>query len=346
MPLPPIHPPLINSSNPWATTPEDLQHLFDCPHTGAVTTRTSLLQAFDHNPAIHQHTFFNPHSHSLKPSDVSDGEVPADYSASLNTLGYSPIPLSAYLAMIPKVTQNSTLPSEERASKPFILSVTGSPAEVRTCYHLIQTAQTSIQNPLCMEINLSCPNIPGKPPPAYSGAALSEYLRVLAGELGKPVEGGRRVAMGIKTPPFTYLEQFRTLVEALLGSCKPGCPVDFVTATNTLGSCLVLAGDDDVGVGGGGGEGIPAIDSATGEGIGGMAGSALHPLALGNVRMIRRMLDEHEEFRGVDVIGVGGVGGKGGYQRMRAVGAKVVGVGTALGREGVGVFGRILQAEE
>ncbi|KAK1810068.1 dihydroorotate dehydrogenase [Friedmanniomyces endolithicus] len=315
MPLPPIHPPLINSSNPWATTPEDLQHLFDCPHTGAVTTRTSLLQAFDHNPAIHQHTFFNPHSHSLKPSDVSDGEVPADYSSSLNTLGYSPIPLSAYLAMIPKVTQNSTLPSEERASKPFILSVTGSPAEVRTCYHLIQTAQTSIQNPLCMEINLSCPNIPGKPPPAYSGAALSEYLRVLAGELGKPVEGGRRVAMGIKTPPFTYLEQFRTLVEALL-------------------------------VGGGGGEGIPAIDSATGEGIGGMAGSALHPLASGNVRMIRRMLDEHEEFRGVDVIGVGGVGGKGGYQRMRAVGAKVVGVGTALGREGVGVFGRILQAEE
>ncbi|KAK0254689.1 hypothetical protein B0A54_08619 [Friedmanniomyces endolithicus] len=330
MPLPPINPPLINSSNPWATTPEDLQHLFDCPHTGAVTTRTSLLQPFDHNPSIHQHTFFNPHSHSLKPP-INPTE--------------NPIPFNAYLAMIPKVTQNSTLPSDARASKPIILSVTGSPAEVRTCYHLIQTTQTSMQNPLCMEINLSCPNIPDKPPPAYSGAALSEYLRVLAEELGKPVEGGRRVAVGVKTPPFTYHEQFRTLIDALLGSCKPGCPVDFVTATNTLGSCLVLAGDDDVGVGGGGG-GIPAINSATGEGIGGMAGSALHPLALGNVRTIRGMLDEHEELRGVDIVGVGGVGSRAGYERMRAVGAKVVGVGTALGREGVGVFGRILQGEE
>ncbi|KAK1074657.1 dihydroorotate dehydrogenase [Friedmanniomyces endolithicus] len=344
MPLPPISPPLINSSNPWATTAEDLQHLVDCPHTGAVTTRTSLLQAFDHNPAIHQHTFFNPHSHSLKPSDVSDGEVPADYSASLNTLGYSPIPLSTYLALLPQIPQNSPLPPATRSTKPFILSVTGTPAEVRTCYHQIRTAQTSIQNPLCMEINLSCPNIPDKPPPAYSGAALSEYLRVLSEERGMLVEGGRRVAVGVKTPPFTYLEQFRTLIDALLGSCKPGCPVDFITATNTLGSCLVLAGDE-VGVGVGGGA-PPAISSATGEGIWGMAGSALHPLALGNVRTIRGMLDGYEELMGVDVIGVGGVGGKGGYERMRAVGAKVVGVGTALGREGVEVFGRILEGKE
>ncbi|KAK1025559.1 dihydroorotate dehydrogenase [Friedmanniomyces endolithicus] len=341
MPLPPINPPLINSSNPWATTAEDLQHLFDCPHTGAVTTRTSLLQAFDHNPTIHQHTFFNPHSHSLKPSNISDGEVPADYSASLNTLGYSPIRLNAYLAMIPKVTHNSTLPSDARASKPIILSVTGSADAVRDCYRQIHKTQATVDNPLCMEINLSCPNIPGKPPPAYSGAELSEYLQLLAQE--ESLEGERRVAVGVKTPPFTYLEQFRTLIDALLDSCKPTCPVDFITATNTLGSCLVLAGDDD-GVGGGGAP--PAINSATGEGIGGMAGSALHPLALGNVRMIRGMLDEYEELRGVDVIGVGGVGGKGGYERMRAVGAKVVGVGTALGREGVGVFGRILQGEE
>lgn len=88
MPLPIVDPPLINTANPWATTAEDLQKLFDCPHTGAVTTRTSLLHGFEHNPAVHQYAFFNPQDLSSKPAS-SDGEVPAEASASLNTLGMS-----------------------------------------------------------------------------------------------------------------------------------------------------------------------------------------------------------------------------------------------------------------
>ncbi|TKA82895.1 hypothetical protein B0A55_01157 [Friedmanniomyces simplex] len=331
MPLPLISPPLLNSSNPWATTVDDIQRLFDSPHTGAVTTRTSLLHGFEHDPTVHQHTFFNPHDQSLKPAGVLDGEVPKEYGASLNTLGYSPVVLSTYLAMIAKVKNDSSLPDGKRSTKPFILSVTGSADAVRECYRKIQATQANLDNPLCMEINLSCPNIPDKPPPAYSGASLSEYLQILANEQTPP--GQRRVAIGIKTPPYTYHDQFKTLVDALLASCNPTCPVDFITATNTLGSSLVLADID----------GSPAINSASGAGIGGMAGSPLHPLALGNVRTIRGMLDQHEQLRGIDVIGVGGVSSKAGFDRMRAVGAKVVGVGTALGREGVEVFGKRLQ---
>ncbi|KAK5734845.1 dihydroorotate dehydrogenase [Elasticomyces elasticus] len=326
MPLPSIEPPLINSSNPWATTLEDLQQLFDCPHTGAVTTRTSLLHGFEHDSKIHQHTFFSPHDHSLKPTDANDGHVPAVYSASLNTLGYSPVPLNIYLAMISKIL-NSNM---KRPSKPFIISVTGSANAVRECYQEIQKAQRLVENPLCMEINLSCPNIPDKPPPAYSGSSLAEYLTVLAEEM--KTAGGDRVAVGIKTPPYTYHDQFQTLIDALLASCNPTCPVDFITAVNTLGSSLVLADID----------GSPAINSATGAGIGGMAGSPLHPLALGNVRTIRSMLDQHEQLRCIDIIGIGGVSDKAGFDRMRSVGAKVVGVGTALGREGVDVFEKIL----
>ena len=56
------------------------------------------------------------------------------------------------------------------------------------------------------------------------------------------------------------------------------------------------------------------------------------------------MLDKHQELKGVDIIGVGGVSDKAGFDRMKAVGATVVGVGTALGREGVEVFGKILTA--
>lgn len=77
-----------------------------------------------------------------------------------------------------------------------------------------------------------------------------------------------------------------------------------------------------------------------------MAGDALHPLALGNVRTIRGMLDMHEPLRGISIIGAGGVSDGAGFRRMRAVGAEVVAVGTALGREGVNVFSRIVEEAE
>jgi dihydroorotate dehydrogenase (fumarate) len=330
MPLPTIDPLLLNSSNPWATTTEDLQNLFDCKHTGAVSIRTSLLDGFEHDDAIHQHTFFSAHDHSIKSHSVKDGEVPAENDGSLNTLGYSPIVLTTYLSMIKKVVDDSTLSAEKKSKKPFVVSVTGSAEAVRECYQKIQATQSMISNPLCMEINLSCPNIPDKPPPAYSSSSLAEYLNILAKE--RTPDGQKRVPIGIKTPPYSYFDQFKALIDTLLASSTDTCPVDFITATNTLGSCLVVADTD----------GSPALKSSSGQGIGGMAGAPLHPLSLGNVKTIREMLDQHEQLKGIDIIGVGGVSDQAGFKRMKAVGAKVVGVGTALGREGVDVFGKIL----
>jgi len=139
--------------------------------------------------------------------------------------------------------------------------------------------------------------------------------------------------VGIKTPPYTYPGQFRALIEALEASgTLESCPISFITATNTLGSCLVLRED-----------GEPALGSVTGEGIGGMAGEAIHALSLGNVKTIRTMLDasKHAEIRKIAIIGIGGVSNAAGFARMTSVGAAAVGVGTALGREGIEVFGKI-----
>ncbi|KAF2172310.1 hypothetical protein M409DRAFT_63034 [Zasmidium cellare ATCC 36951] len=328
MPLPNIDPPLLNSACPWATTKEDLQALFDCESTGAVTIRTSLLDGFDHNPSIHQYAFFDASDHTPQPANSAHA-TPTSNSGSLNTLGYSPILFSEYLSILIKVVQESSLPQQVQDSKPFIVSVTGSARAVAECYRKIQGTQAHLSIPLCMEINLSCPNIPDKPPPAYSSSALAEYLHALAGI--DTTAGQRRVAIGIKTPPYTYHDQYQSLIDALLAGSSSKGPVDFITATNTLGSCLILQDSD----------GKPALDSASGEGIGGMAGAPLHPLSLGNVRTIRSMLDQHEKLRDIDIIGVGGVCDKTSFDRMRSVGASVMGVGTALGREGVQVFGKI-----
>ena len=251
MPLPLIEPPLINSASPWATTIEDLQALFDCPSTGAVTIRTSLLNGFEHDPTVHQYTFFGVDDH--KTGNV-DGHANPSFSGSLNTLGYSPLNLGEYLSMLHRIMADSKLPDAVRRRKPFIISVTGSSDAFVECHQKIQALQAIMPNPLCMEINLSCPNIPDRPPPAYSGESLEEYLRALGGEQTPP--GQQRVAIGIKTPPYTYHDQFRTLIDALLASSTSKCPVDFITATNTLGSSLVL---DEAGK-----DGAPALSSASG----------------------------------------------------------------------------------
>lgn len=353
-----ITPPLLNSANPWCTTLEQLQELYDCEYTGAITTRTSLLNGFPHNTAVHQFAFYNPTSHAASPPNVDQAGTP-DQTGSLNTLGYSPLPLDQYLSFIKTISQKlPPRPAGGRAHhKPVIISVTGSVEEVVSCYQHITSCQHSVQMVLAMEINLSCPNIPNKPPPAYDTTALLSYLSALKTEIAHqlsqdgtsahPHTGHTHVPIGIKTPPYTYQGQYAGLVSALQGGARAEpahlpCPVSFITATNTLGSALLLMPRTE-GVQGERPHDVfhRALESAAGTGIGGLAGAPLHPLALGNVYTIKGMLFQHKELEGIQIVGVGGVEDAEGFKRMRAVGAAAVGVGTALGRKGVKIFEEI-----
>jgi len=333
-----LDPPLLNSANPWATTKEDLQRLFRCPYTGAVTIRTSLLEGFRHDATIHQYAFFSAAAGCAtgKANPEGPGDVKPVETSSLNTLGYSPYPLSAYLNMLVALWGDRDCPPQI-ARKPVIVSVTGSAKEVAECYARVagyHAIASSGGMRLMMEINLSCPNILNKPPPAYDGGSLREYItaihkaRMVIGSEHKPIH------VGIKTPPYTHQGQFDTLIRALEDTVQTGgiSPISFITATNTLGSCLVLDSDNQA-----------ALGSASGLGIGGMAGDALHPLALGNVKTIRGMLDSSKVsgLRRIAIIGVGGVSDAAGYKRMRSAGAAAVAVGTALGREGLSVLAKI-----
>ncbi|KAL5118314.1 dihydroorotate dehydrogenase [Pleosporales sp. CAS-2024a] len=353
-----ISPPLLNSSNPWCTSLEQLQELYDCPYTGAVTTRTSLLNGFPHDSTVHQFAFFDPRNLSASETNKDKGET-TEQTGSLNTLGYSPRPIHEYLRYIQTISDGLKNPKEGEHYKPFIISVTGSAQDVVECYKRITWHQSHVCMPLAMEVNLSCPNIVGNPPPAYSSASLLSYLTALKLEIARqlqpleeqshPHERHVHVPIGIKTPPYTYHDQFQAMIDALLQIAKAdpkhvACPVSFVTATNTLGSSLLLTGTT---------EGAPehaaftpAIQSANQTGVGGLAGTPLHPLALGNVYTIKSMLSQHHVLSGLQIIGVGGVEDVHGFNRMRAVGAAAVAVGTALGRKGVEVFAEIANGLE
>ena len=353
-----ITPPLLNSANPWCTTLEQLQELYDCPYTGAITTRTSLLDGFPHDPEVNQFAFFSPDSHDASPPNV-DQAGGLDSTGSLNTLGYSPITLEGYLEFIKTISQGlpSTPATGREHFKPIIISVTGSPDDVVTCYKLITSYRREVRMVLAMEINLSCPNIPGKPPPAYDSSSLLTYLEALKFEIqrqvhvdgasARPHKGDMHVPIGIKTPPYTYQDQYNGLLEALRASAhaEPDhlpCPVTFITSCNTLGSSLLLVPQLESSSDGRSHEVYHhTLESATGTGIGGLAGAPLHPLALGNVYTIKGLIFQHKDLEHIQIIGVGGVADAAGYKRMRAVGAAAVGVGTALGRKGVKIFEEI-----
>ena len=318
-------PPLLNSACPWATDVSHLRSLLICPSTGAVTTRTSLLGGFDHDPGSHRFAFFDPRvskqslnggTYSYPDNNGSSVSSHAGDSASLNNLGYSPLTLDEYLLMLRDLARG--LPETHR--KTVIISVTGSPEDVAACYALVASHVSILPYSLAMEINLSCPNITGRPPPAYSAEALASYIHALPEE---PI-----IPLGVKTPPYTHAGQFDTLVTALEGA-GAASKLSFITATNTLGSCIIMDADNS----------NPVLP---GTGVGGMAGPPLHPLALGNVLTIRKLLDERGGgLERIKIIGVGGVSDGDGYQRMRAAGASAVGLATALGKKGVDVFSKI-----
>lgn len=251
-------------------------------------------------------------------------------SASLNTLGYSPYPLE-------KTLENVQVVSEEIgwSGKGWIISATGTAEEIKECYRLISETRRSVIMDIYMEINLSCPNIGAKPPPAYDQASLLEYL-VAVREAKRKVGGGMKV--GIKTPPYSNPRDFEIVKAALMQSVvERVVPIEFITATNTLGTSLLLQPD----LGASAGQSKPwkpTLSSADAEGLGGLAGSPLHPLALGNVRTLRRMLNSEDVLRGISIIGTGGVSDAAGLSRMKSVGAEIIGVGTAFGRKGVGIF--------
>lgn len=55
------------------------------------------------------------------------------------------------------------------------------------------------------------------------------------------------------------------------------------------------------------------------------------------------MLDNEPALKALQIIGVGGVNDTAGFERMKTAGADFVGLATALGVKGIGIFAEILE---
>lgn len=208
-----------------------------------------------------------------------------DSYSSFNSYGYSPRPLREYIEDVKVLLKNSTL-----KRKPIIISITSSdPVELKEMLELVATLRDDIDDIILneshelkstpathligIELNTSCPNIPGKPPPSYDVDHLIPLLTVLEGfNKALTLQEKLPITLGLKLPPYVYATQFENVVAALR-SLTVGT-ISFITCTNTLGTNVLFSEQVD---NGSSGESDFALSSA----FGGMAGDAIHALSLG-----------------------------------------------------------------
>jgi dihydroorotate dehydrogenase (fumarate) len=199
------------------------------------------------------------------------------------------------------------IPELKLFGKPVIASVAGLceddfPAVAR----LINDSKPDL-----IEVNLSCPNIPGKPQIGYDADASERLI--------KRVRPLITVPMGVKLPPY-----FDPAHHQLMGHVIGRCGVDFLNLINSVGNTLVVNPETET-----------VVIKPKG-GFGGLGGAIIKPVALANVRAF------YKHFKGeMPIIGTGGVvTGVDAFEHLLC-GASAVQVGTALVEEGVQVFARL-----
>ncbi|MDH5641209.1 MAG: dihydroorotate oxidase [Nitrospira sp.] len=220
---------------------------------------------------------------------------------SINSMGLPNLGYRAYAEMIPEL---------KRFGKPVVASVAGL---CEDDFPVIAAAVNAAQ-PDLIEVNLSCPNIPGKPQIGYDPEASERVI--------KRVRPLITVPMGLKLPPY-----FDPAHHEVMGRVIGRCGVDFLNMINSVGNGLVVDPERE------------AVVIKPKGGFGGLGGKIIKPVALANVRAF------YKYFQGkIPIIGTGGVvDGVDAFEHLLC-GASAVQIGTVLVEEGLDVFAR-LEAE-
>ncbi len=267
---------MMNAAGALCVTREELEAL-GRSRAGAIVTKSMTLESRQGNP---------------EPRYVG---FPG---GSINSMGLPNLGYRAYAELIPKLKQ---------FGKPVIASVAG------LCEDDFFTIAEAINasKPDLIEVNLSCPNIPGKPQIGYDLEASERLMKRVKKVLSVP--------MGVKLPPYfdpAHHEQMARVLERV--------GVDFLSLINSVGNGLVVDPERE------------AVVIKPKGGFGGLGGPLIKPVALANVRAFWKL------FKGrLPIIGTGGVVSGTDIFEHLLCGATAVQIGTVLVEEGLGVFDRL-----
>jgi len=266
----------MNASGVMCVTREELLAL-GRSRAGAIVTKSMTVEAREGNPLPRYYGF---------------------PGGSINSMGLPNLGYKVYAELIPELKQYG---------KPVIASVAG------LCEDDFPTIAKVINasRPDLIEVNLSCPNIPGKPQIGYDAETSERLLTRLRKVITVP--------MGVKLPPY-----FDPAHHKVMGDVISRCGVDFLNVINSVGNGLVVDSEREV----------PVIKPKGG--FGGVGGAIIKPVALANVRAFWKIFEGR-----MPIIGTGGVmDGVDAFEHVLC-GASAVQVGTVLLEEGIEVFGRL-----
>jgi len=269
--------PLLNASGVWCSTATELDALVAAGAGGVVTKSCTLA----------------PRAGNPEPRYV------ATRLGSINSMG---LPNEGFAYYLDWAAAHADGPT------PILLSVAGlTVADNLAILAAVRAAGLRVP----VELNLSCPNVPGKPQLAYDLDALDATLAAVTAEHDLP--------FGLKLPPYFDLVHFDEAAAVL--NTYP--LVAFLTCINSIGNGLVIDVETE------------SVVIRPKDGFGGIGGDYVLPTALANVNAFHRRCPDKQ------IVGCGGVStGEHVFAHLLA-GASLVQVGTALHREGPGLLPRL-----
>ncbi|MCM0583162.1 dihydroorotate oxidase [Weissella diestrammenae] len=272
---------LLNASGVLCQDANDLDLLLANTHTGSLVTKSSTPTAREGNPL--------PRYFAL-----------SDQMGTINSSGLPNHGFQYYLDYV--------LANQFQTDKPLFFSIAGIAKQDNL--DMLHKIQASDYIGLT-ELNLSCPNVPGKPQMAYDFHATATLLAEIFTFFTKP--------LGVKLPPYFDLAHFDEIANIL-----NQYPLHFVNTINSIGNGLVIDPETDT------------VVIKPKEGFGGIGGKLVKATALANVRALRQRLKPE-----INIIGTGGVTtGRDVYDHILC-GADLVAIGSTLSVEGISAFERI-----
>lgn len=268
---------LMNAAGVWCMTREELAAVKDSA-AGTFVTKTATLECRSGNP------------------EPRYQNVPL---GSINSMGLPNHGLAYYLDYLLEL-------QEAEPEKRFILSLVGmSPDET---HEILKRVQDSNFKGL-IELNLSCPNVPGKPQIAYDFEMTEKLLYTVFTYFTK--------SLGIKLPPYfdiVHFDQAATIFNQF--------PLAFINCVNSIGNGLYI--EDE------------SVVIKPKNGFGGIGGEYIKPTALANVHAFYQRLRPN-----IQIVGTGGIlTGRDAFEHILC-GASMVQIGTTLQKEGIVAFERI-----
>ncbi|HBL1370047.1 TPA: dihydroorotate oxidase [Enterococcus faecium] len=275
--------PLMNASGVHCMTTQELDELAHS-EAGAFITKSCTINERKGNP---EPRYF----------DVPLG--------SINSMGFPNLGFSYYLEYALAYEK-----VQENQNQPLFFSIAG--MSVQENLEMLEKIEKSGFNGIT-ELNLSCPNVPGKPQLAYDFEATYETLKEVFSIFSKP--------LGIKLPPYFDFAHFDQMADIL-----NQFPLTYVNAINSVGNGLYIDTEQE------------AVVIKPKEGFGGIGGEYIKPTALANVRAFYTRLKPE-----IQIIGTGGIRtGQDAFEHLLC-GASMLQIGTELHKEGPEIFSRIIK---